>query len=80
MKMTKFILRNYFIALAVLLMVLGLSLWLKPMESMELAETLKRSSIYMRLLTLLLINLWWSISFILFDIWNNWRCKIKDSK
>ena len=73
MKIFKFILKNYFTALVVLLMTLGSIFWLRPERGLELAVILTPMSVFSRFWMLLSINFLWSISFILFDLWNMWR-------
>ena len=75
MEVIKFILKNYFEALVVLLAVIGVTLWLRPERALELIETLLSMTYWDRLFSLLVFNLMWSIFFILFDLWNIARSK-----
>jgi len=72
-QLIKFILKNYFQALAVLLIIFGIILWFKPEDALELIVTLTPLSILMKIWILFILNLSWSIWFIIFDIWNSYR-------
>ena len=79
--MLKSILKNYVYALIILMVILGIKLWFEPNEALELIDTLRDVSFFIRLVILLMFNLFFSVSFILFDIWNFYRCKdIKGSE
>lgn len=71
----KFLLKNYFQALAVLLFIFGSILWFRPERAAELIEITLPLSIVMRFWVILLFNFMWCISFILFDLWNSYRVK-----
>lgn len=70
MKLLKFILKNYFQALCVLLITFGVVFWLRPARSLEIIEILEPLTFMARLGLLLLLNFSWCIAFILFDLWN----------
>lgn len=73
MKFFKYVLKQYFYALATLLLVFGGIIWFRPERALELISILTPLSLLMRLYMLLILNLIWAIWFIIFDLWNSYR-------
>ena len=73
MKIFKFVLKNYLQALVVLLIIYGSILWFRPEKAIEFLEIIIPLSLLMRIWLLLSLNFLWSITFIVFDLWNSYR-------
>ena len=70
MEIVKWILRLYFTALICLLMIFGVILVFRPDRALEIIGLLKDQTSLGRLYILLVMNLLWSVGFIVFDLWN----------